>query len=475
MAESKSNLTDRSIKIKQDFWDYQSKIAGTRQLFGDTRPFITPIQLDYALLNNLFHTSGIAHKIVTKPAEDATRNGWRIVIPNDTDKQAQYQKALDDLDLKQVLAKELIYQRLHGDGYINIAVSQNSKDADLAKPLGMSPNINDIAFVHAFGQTHVQENVVSDDPTDPNFMKEIKLVLKPTRKSTNINSNGDPEPTTPDYNKVVIDKSRYFHISLDKMEDDNTGNSILNRCYDQIKVLDTALYSIGKIIYSWNINVVYTQSMGSEDSIETDMEFRNKKKQFEEGMSTDSVLLLDEGEKFDRASANVSGLSDLLLFAWQNLAAASNIPKSVLLGEQSGTLAGATQDVANYYDGIKAMQEELLRPQLERIIELLMWSTDVAGGMENPDALDWKLEFNPLWSQDDATKAKTTLTDAQTAQIMTGIGAMSPDDAMDFVKGQSNNNIAVGSNKEETPDDSEWAKQLELKLKDVDNNDDESS
>lgn len=475
MAESKSDSTERSIKIEQDFWDYQSKIAGTRQLFGDTRPFIAPIQLDYRLLNNLFHTSGIAHKIVTKPAEDATRNGWRIVIPNDTDKQAQYQKALDDLDLKQVLAKELIYQRLHGDGYINIAVSQNSKDANLAKPLGTPPDINDIAFVHAFGQTHVQENVVSDDPTDPDFMQEIKLVLKPTRKSTNINSNGDPEPTTPEYNKVVIDKSRYFHISLDKMEDDNTGNSILNRCYDQIKVLDTALYSIGKIIYSWNINVVYSQSMGSEDSIETDMQFRNKKKQFEEGMSTDSVLLLDEGEKFDRASANVSGLSDLLLFAWQNLAAASNIPKSVLLGEQSGTLAGATQDVANYYDGIKAMQEGLLRPQLERIIELLMWSTDVAGGMENPDALDWKLEFNPLWSQDDATKAKTTLTDAQTAQIMTGIGAMSPDDAMDFVKGQSNNNIAVGSNKEENPDDSEWAKQLELKLKDVDNNDDESS
>lgn len=118
----------------------------------------------------------------------------------------------------------------------------------------------------------------------------------------------------------------------------------------------------------------------------------------------------------------------------------------------------------------------MLRPQLERIIELLMWSTDVAGGSENPDSLDWKLEFNPLWTPDDATKAKTTLTDAQTAQIMTGIGAMSTDDALDFVKGQSNNNVAVGSNKEQQkPNDAQLASQIEKKLKETENNGNESS
>lgn len=475
--EGRTSGNHRSFKIVDDFWDYQSKIAGTPQLFGDTRPFVINQVMSYELLNNLFHTSGIAHKIVTKPAEDATRNGWRIIIPDDADKQAQYQKALDDLDLKQVLAKELIYQRLHGDGYINIAVSQDANHADLSMPLGDPPILDNIAFVHAFGQTHVQENVVSDDPTDPNFMKEIKLVLRPTHKSTDVTKNGDPKPTTPETKKIVVDKSRYFHISLDKMEDDNVGNSILNRCYDQIKVLDTALYSVGKILYGWNINVVYSQTTGvSDDSIESDMQFKEKKRQLKDGMSTDSVLLLDTGEKFERASANVSGLSDLLTFAWQNLAAASNIPKSVLLGEQAGTLAGATQDVSNYYDGVKAMQEEMLRPQLERIIELLMWSTDVAGGSENPDSLDWKLEFNPLWTPDDATKAKTTLTDAQTAQIMTGIGAMSTDDALDFVKGQSNNNVAVGSNKEQQkPNDAQLASQIEKKLKETENNGNESS
>lgn len=460
---------NRIVKLENDFWDYDSKIAGTTQLFGDTRPFIKYNQMSYELLNSLFHSSGIAHKIVTKPAEDATRNGWRIIIPDDTAKQATYQKALDNLDLKQVLSKELIYQRLHGDGYINIAVSQEADKADLAKPLGEIPDIDSVAFVHAFGQTHVQENIVSDDPTDPNYMKEIKLVLKPTRKSTDVNNNGDPQYQTPETKKIVVDKSRYFHISLDKMEDDNTGNSILNRCYDQIKVLDTALYSVGKIIYGWNINVVYSQTMGADDSIETDMMFSEEKRQFKDGMSTDSVLLLNDGERFERASTNVSGLSDLLTFAWQNLAAASNIPKSVLLGEQAGTLAGATQDVANYYDGIKAIQEELLRPQLERIIELLMWSRDVADGSENPASIDWKLEFNPLWTPDDSTKAEITNKDAQTAQTMFNIGAWTTDQANDFVKGQSHNSIAVGSNSKDKqltkPSDDELAKQIENKLK----------
>lgn len=472
---ARKKRTSSQRRIINDFWDYDSKIAGTPQRFGDTRPFAEFGKMDYVTLNSLFHTSGIAHKIVTKPAEDATRNGWRIVIPDNAEKQAKYQKALDDLDLKQVLSKELIYQRLHGDGYINIAVSQNTKDADLDKPLGDQPVIDNIAFVHAFGQTHVKQNVVSDDPTDPHYMQEIRLVLMPTKKTDQVDKNGNVQPQMPQYQSVVLDKSRYFHISLDKMEDDDTGNSILARCYDQIKVLDTALYSVGKIIYSWNINVVYTQSLGSDDTIETDQQFARKQDPLQEGMSTDAVLLLNDGEKFERASANVSGLYDLLTFAWQNLAAASNIPKSVLLGEQAGTLAGATQDVANYYDGVKAMQEEILRPQLERIIELLMWSNDVADGRENPDTLDWKLEFNPLWTQDDSTKAKTTLTDAQTAQILTGIGAMTSDDALEFVKGQANNNISVGSNKGNKPSDDELAKQIEKKLNETGEDDDKNT
>lgn len=449
----------RAFKIdaadyREDFFDYESKLAGTPQRFGDTRPIYTRNYQDYDLLENVYHKNGIAHKIVTKPAEDATRNGWRLVIPDDAEKQAKYQSALDDLDLKKVFSQELIYQRLHGDGYVNIGIDEPKMKADLYEPLDDPPEINKIAFVHAFGQNNVKEIETNDDPTSPNYMKESAVVINNYKAGEKVDRNGMPEYNPPKNEPIVIDSSRYFHISMDKLESEGTGTSIITRCYDQIKTLDTALYSAGKIMYAWDINVVYSDAMPTEDDeIESNAMFKARSKQLEEGMGTDSVLLLTDGEKFERVSTNVGGFNNLLDFAWQNLAAASNIPKSVLLGEQAGTLAGASQDVANYYDGIKAIQEDVLRPQIERIVELLMWATDVADGSEDPSDIDWHIEFNPLWSADDKTQSETLVNHANAASTLVNSGIYDLDEAKQLFDGQGNNNVQGMQNKTDSADE----------------------
>ena len=446
--------------LKEDFWDYESKLAKTRQNFGDTRPIVsgntTYAEQNYELLDKIYHTTGIAHKVVTKPAEDATRNSWRIVINGDSKKQLQYQKALDELHLEQVLSQELIYQRLHGDGYITFKLDQPGQKQDLSSPLGDRPVLKKITFVHAFGQDHVNHLEISNDPTSDDYMKESALVINQTTTGTKVDKDGNPTYQVPKTKPIVIDKSRYFHISLDKLEDDEVGNSIITRCYDSIKVLDTLLYSVGKIAYAYDINVVYSNQMPSTDTPTGEAQFRARQRALTDGMGTDSVLLLNQtGEKFERISTNVSGIDSLMQFAWQNLAAASNIPKSVLLGEQAGTLAGASQDVINYYDGIKATQEQVLRPQLEKIIKLLFWSSDIAGGSEDPDSVDWKLEFNPLWSLDDKTQSEVNLnnTNAEVARVNAGID--DPDEAKENLIGQNNNQIQSMQSKHDAEDEFE--------------------
>lgn len=451
-------------QYREDFWDYDSK-GITPSRFGDTRPQMTNENfLDYDILDHLYHTSGIAHKVVSKPAEDATRNGWRIVIPDDPDKQEQYQAALDALNLKQVLAQELIYQRLHGDGYINIGLDENKASVDLTAPVDPQ-QVNKIAFVHAFGQEHVQYIETGNDPTRDDYMKEQRLMLIQVKGGTQIDKQGNTVMAPVTYVPVVIDHSRYFHIALDRLEDDDTGTSILTRCYDQIKTLDTALYSVGKLIYAYDINVLYDEGSPNLNDPESDEQARAQNEAVKQGMGTDSVLNLHNGQRFERVSTNVSGLEQLLTFAWQNLAAASNIPKSVLLGEQAGTLAGATQDVANYYDGVKAIQEELLRPQLEQIIKLLMWSNDVADGQEDPDSINWKLQFNPLWSADDKTQSETDLNHANAAAIKVNAGIIDADEAKEELAGQNNNNVQSMQTKTDADDISiEDAKELEKRL-----------
>lgn len=441
---------------REDFFDYDSKLVGTPQRFGDTHPVIRGIAktgTNYELLNSLYHTSGIAHKVVTKPAEDATRNGWRLVIPDDPVKQAKYQKALNKLNLKKVLSQELIYQRLHGDGYITIGIDEPKFNANTADPLPDPPVLNDVPYVHAFGQNHVKKVETNTDPTSPDYMQESAVVIDQVNTGVKVNKQGEEISQPPQTKPVVIDKSRYFHISLDRLEDDDTGTSVLERCYDQIKTLDTALYSAGKLMYAWDINVVYSDSLQNPDDPESDSMFSEKVKQLKEGMSTDSVLLLDQGEKFERVSNNTSGFDTLLSFAWQNLAAAANIPKSVLTGEQAGTLAGASQDVINYYDGIKSIQEDVLRPQLECIAKLLMWASDVADGSEDPDKFDWHIQFNPLWSADDKTQSETFVNYANAASTLVSAGISDPDEAGKMLQGQNNNQVSGMQTKTDSQDE----------------------
>lgn len=440
--------------------DYESK-GITPQRFGDTRPQLTSDDQDYEQLNNLYRKNGIVHKIVSKPAEDATRNGWRLVIPDSAEKQAAYQKALDDLDLKKVLAQELIYERLQGDGYVNFGIMENNKTTDY-DPLDIN-NIDKVTFVHPFGEEHVRKIETNNDPTSTDYLKESKLVLNQTRAGENVDKNGDIKENSqkPDY--IVIDATRYFHISLDKMEDDATGNSIVNRCFDQIKTLDTALYSTGKMLYEYTFKVLYSDNMAGEDPDK----FKKDYLELSQGMSTEGLGVFAEKEKLDKLSTNPSGIEKLFEFAWQNLSAASNIPKSVLTGEQSGTLAGASQDVVNYYDGIKAMQEEVLRPQIEHIVELLMYSTAVGGGSEDPSKIDWKIEFNPLQSPDDKTQSEALVNYANAASTLVSAGIKSPDEAAQMLAGQNNNNIAGMQDKTDSKQDIDPKEidKLESKLK----------
>lgn len=463
--QRKRRIPATSFKMdgyREDFMDYESKFTGQPQRFGDARPVYTDLMADqdYDLLNNIYHKNGIAHKVVSKPAEDATRNGWRIIIPNDPKKQAQYQKALDDLDLKRVLCQELIYYRLHGDGYITYGIYGSGTNNATNKPLDPQiQEISKVAFVHAFGQNHVEKLIANTNPASPDYMKEAAVVISGTQPGDTVDSQGNIQSGNLSDNdkNIVIDKSRYSHISLDKLEDDSNGVSIVTRCWDQIHTLDTALYSVGKLLYAYSINVLSddgaSDDLGFEDDPLTKQEFNLQNQALSKNMGTDSVLNLHDGQTFQRYSVNVSGIDNLLLFAWQQLAAASNIPKSVLLGEQAGTLAGATTDVVNYYDGVKSMQEELLRPQLERIIQLLMWSTDVAGGSEAPDTIEWKLEFNPLWTPDAKTMSEINYTDTQAEVLKVNSGIEDTDDALQNLAGQNNNLSQSMENKMDSIDD----------------------
>ena len=395
---------------------------------------------DYQDLDNQYKTDAITHKVVSKPAEDATRNGFRLVISGNEKLQQQMQKKLDSLNLQSVLAQQIVFQRSNGDGYLTIGVKElNPTSTDT--PIDPE-NLLDVAFVHSFGQAHIKAYQTNDDPTSIDYGKEQAIVVQPTTNGYTVNKNGDQIADPKPVETVVIDQSRYCHISLDKFEDDLHGTSVIQRCKNQIKNMSIATETVGKMLREFTFKIVKSDSLMGESSVK----FRQDKEEMSQSLNTEATAFINSEDDIVKLSTPTNGINTLLDFAWQDLAATSNIPKSVLTGEQAGTLAGASQDVVNYYDTVKAMQEQELKPEIEKIVKLLFWAQDVGDGSVDPDSIDWHIEFNPLWTPDDKTMAQTNLINTQAAVARVGAGMQAPDEAMASLNGMSNNQIQPAQN-----------------------------
>lgn len=408
----------------------------------------SPNDLDFEAMTDRFKKDPIARKITSKPAEDATRNGWQVIVPQNPNLANAIEQKLEELQAQQVIAKHITFRNMHGRGYLFIGVREEGTPTP-ATPINPE-NIEDVAFLHAFGQTNVKSYVTQDDPTSPDYGKETALVIQPKQAGYTIDRYGNAIPNTKDTNPVVIDHSRYCDISLDKFEDDEIGTSIIQRCVNQLNVMSIANETVGKILREFTFKVVKSDYMMNED----DDEFKVDSEKMSQSLNTEATAFIGNEDDIVKLSTSTSGINDLLNFAWQDLAAASNIPKSVLTGEQAGTLAGASQDVVNYYDGIKAMQEQVIKPELVKIICLIMQSKSLPGGPVDPDSIDWHIEFNPLWTPDDKTQAEIEQIKTATALTKIQSGMYSADEVRQQFEAQSSNNIQGMQNYSDSADDS---------------------
>ncbi|WP_103661447.1 anti-CBASS protein Acb1 family protein [Lactobacillus sp. HT06-2] len=413
---------------------------GMRTPYRQAGWIIQSNEQDYEALDNQYKHDAITQTVVSKLGFDATRNGLRIVIPNDAKLQQAYQDAFDKRMVLPTLAQQTNYYNRHGDGYVAYGLLE---DHPTSTDTPIDPfNIRDLAFIHAFGQTNIQAYKTNDDPTSADYGKESALVIRPKQPGQKVNKDGTITTEQAKLEPVVIDASRYSHIALDKSDGDETGTSLITRCENQLKNMQIATESVGKMLREYTFKVFQSDRLMTED----DDKFRRDKMELSQVANTEGMMFISSDDTLTKVSTQAGGVNVLIDYLWQDLSAACRIPKSVLTGEQAGTLAGADQDVVNYYDTVKAFQDQCLKPEVEKIVRLLMYSKDVAGGYLDPDSIDWHVEFNPLYTPDEKTQAETFQTTANALSTLVGAAIIGPDEAADRLNGQANNQVGQMQN-----------------------------
>ncbi len=108
------------------------------------------------------------------------------------------------------------------------------------------------------------------------------------------------------------------------------------------------------------------------------------------------MVMLDSEEEFERAVTPVTGLPELLDRQAQRVAAAAQMPVTLLMGQApAGLNATGDSDIRWYYDYAANERELHLRERLDTLIRTLFRCTE--GPTAGVEPAGWKVNFHPLW------------------------------------------------------------------------------
>lgn len=389
---------DRAKEMRNDFMQGNGKANQkdklTRQVAGVGR------KLSHDEITNLYGDSRIVQNIIDIPAEDMTRN-WFTLKMKDEQLARNIMSKLADLNAKKAFKEMFTYDRLRGDGFISLGVTQATK-FELSEELNVD-KLYSVDYLHAFSSMKVNEFLINEDVFDIKYGQLEQLRIN------RASSHGTQTQTT----ESAVHVSRLLHSQTRRFEGEAQGRSLLEPLYDILTVFDTSVWSVGQILHDFTFKVYKSkdiENLSTQDkqqlSMIMDFMFR-----------TEALAMIADDEDLTKQSTSVSGIKDLLDFVWDLLAGAARMPKTVIKGQESGTITGAQYDVMNYYSRIVADQENEMKPHLEKLIRMLLMAEKELGGRIDPESLEWEIQFNPLWNVDAKTDAEIRKLVAETDQI----------------------------------------------------------
>lgn len=344
-------------------------------------------------------TNSIAKNIVDMPAEDITRNGWVLSMDND-ELADDLMERMRELNVKGALTQMFKYQRLYGAGAVFIGVDTKSQSAPQDE-LDVT-SLRKITYLTPFSTKKIDGVVLNDDVTSPNYGKMMELKLSNDRAN----------------------HTRLLFANGLALEEDDIGRSIFEGMLDELRVAHVAINSIRKMLDDYVFKVYKSADAGDMSAEDKLLIASLAQHQFE----TDALAIIADNEELSHETKSVAGIQDLLNYSWERIASAARMPKSIIMGQESGTLTGAQYDLMNYYARIKTIQENDVRPSLEKIVRMLLQASDEPGGAIDPDSVHWSIDFNSLFQLDESTASDIQKKVAETDNIYIKAGVLTPEE-----------------------------------------------
>ena len=376
----------------------------------ESTEFGIPPQFTDEELSNLYEGEGMGARIIDLPAKDSIRS-W-ISTPGDPTR-----KLFDELKrLKapQAFRLALSYTRLYR-GAIIVMVEKGVMD--LKKPLQKNPKELSSLRVYSAARIETNQSDIEINPASKYFdeIEFFKVRLRngttiPVHASRCLIFKGYPAP-----DEGTVDfKYKYW------------GLPVMKRIYDRLKNWGSVEKSIVTIMLEFNIGkygLSNLEQMLSQNTKESMDLIYNRIDIIQASKSIINAVLLGKDETYDRDTASVGGVKDIMEVMMISLSAVSEIPVTRLWGRSpAGENATGESDMRQYYDDISANQETDVEPPLQKLINLIGVYLKVS---------DTSFVFNPLWQPTEKEQADIDKLHAEADQIYIQWGVQTSEDVQE--------------------------------------------
>jgi phage-related protein (TIGR01555 family) len=359
----------------------------------------------------------IAKRVIELVPSEMYREGFEIKAEK-KDVADEIMTYLGSINAVPRLRQAKMYERAYGGAALYPVL--NDAESDLSKPLNEG-RVVELKNLLVFEPRELTAQSYYSELEDPKFGYPEVYQLQPV------------VPGGMGGKTIMIHESRLIIWRGLQVSRDITGNlragwgeNVLTLLKSALRGFDLTWQAISVLICDFAQAVIKMKNLANLLAQGKIDEVRARAKMTEYTRSVVRAVMIDTEEEYGRETTNVAGLPELADRISSRLAAAANMPLTLMMGQSPKGLGNeGDSDLEWFYNQVGGMQVEDTE-KVERLCELAMMAKDGPTGGQILE--DYSIEWRPLFQPTDESTANARFLQSQTDEKYVTMGALSADD-----------------------------------------------